>query len=61
MEYDEERSTKLNHLLVLKDEIAIIENRIEPHDCGHMITTVNFLSGICYYGNVISYYSNLLL
>ena len=44
MEYDEERSTKLNHLLVLKDEIAIIENRIEPHDCGHMITTVNFLN-----------------
>ena len=38
-----ERSTKLNHLLVLKDEITIIENRIEPHDCGHMITTVNFL------------------
>jgi len=42
-----DRSTKiskLNHLLVLKDEIAIIENRIEPHDCGHMITTVNFLN-----------------
>ena len=39
-----ERSTKLNHLLVLKDAIAIIENRIEPHDCGHMITTVNFLN-----------------
>ena len=34
---------KLNHILVLKDEIAEIKSMIEPEDCGHMITTVNFL------------------
>jgi hypothetical protein len=34
---------KLNHLLVLKDEVAAIEKLIQPEDCGHMKTTVNFL------------------
>jgi|TARA_R110000751_G_scaffold95089_2_gene185658 hypothetical protein len=34
---------KLNHLLVLKDEVAEIEKLIQPEDCGHMKTTVNFL------------------
>jgi hypothetical protein len=35
---------KLNHMLVLKDEVAEIEKLIQPHDCGHMHTTVNFLN-----------------
>ena len=35
---------KLNHILVLKDEVAEIEKLIKPEDCGHMHTTVNFLN-----------------
>jgi len=35
---------KLNHILVLKDEVAEIEKLIQPEDCGHMKTTVNFLN-----------------
>ena len=35
---------KLNHILVLKDEVSAIEKLIQPQDCGHMKTTVNFLN-----------------
>lgn len=35
---------KLNHILVLKDEVAEIKKLIKPEDCGHMHTTVNFLN-----------------
>ena len=35
---------KLNHILVLKDEVAEIRKLIEPEDCGHMHTTVDFLN-----------------
>ena len=33
----------LEHMITLMREIQIIKLRIEPQDCGHMHTTVNFL------------------
>ena len=33
----------LEHMITLMREIQIIKSRIEPQDCGHMHTTVNFL------------------
>lgn len=33
----------LEHMVMLMREIQIIKSRIEPQDCGHMHTTVNFL------------------
>ena len=33
----------LEHMISLMREIQIIKSRIEPQDCGHMHTTVNFL------------------
>ena len=30
-------------MITLMREIQIIKSRIEPQDCGHMHTTVNFL------------------
>ena len=36
-------SQLLNHLVHLKDEIALLKSRIQPEDCGHLHTTVNVL------------------
>jgi hypothetical protein len=33
----------MNHMNVLLAEIKILEKRIEPHDTGHIITTINTL------------------
>ena len=33
----------LEHMITLMREIQIIKSRIEPQDCGHMHTIVNFL------------------
>ena len=33
----------VEHLEHLLREISILESRIEPHDCGHLHTTVNTL------------------
>ena len=33
----------LEHMITLMREIQIIKSRIDPQDCGHMHTTVNFL------------------
>ena len=38
-----ENQKLLEHMMFLMREIQIIKSRIEPQDCGHMHTTVNFL------------------
>jgi len=37
------RSQLLNHLKALQDEINILKQRIQPHDTGHIHTTINLL------------------
>ena len=37
------RSKMMNHIVHLKDEIKILESRIEPHDTGHIITAIGVL------------------
>ena len=37
------RSRMMNHIVHLKDEIKILESRIEPHDTGHIITAIGVL------------------
>ena len=32
------------HLAVLKDEVEVLKTRIEPHDTGHIHTTISTLS-----------------
>jgi hypothetical protein len=39
----EDLKKKLNHMIVLMEEISIINKMIQPEDCGHMKTTVSFL------------------
>ncbi len=37
------RSKTMNHLTHLKEEIKVLESRIEPHDTGHIITAIGVL------------------
>ena len=37
------RSRMMNHIVHLKDEIKILESRIEPHDTGHIITAIGVI------------------
>ena len=37
------RSKTMNHLTHLKEEITVLESRIEPHDTGHIITAIGVL------------------
>ena len=33
------------HIAVLKDEIVVLESRLEPHDTGHFHTAIGVLRG----------------
>lgn len=37
------RSKTMNHLVHLKEEIKVLESRVEPHDTGHIITAIGVL------------------
>ena len=36
-------SADMAHIQVLKNEIEILRSRIQPHDTGHLYTTINVL------------------
>ena len=36
-------SRDLLHIAVLKEEVEILRSRIQPHDTGHLYTTINVL------------------
>ena len=36
-------SVDITHIQVLKSEIEILRSRIQPHDTGHLYTTINVL------------------
>ena len=37
------KSKTRNHLTHVKEEIEVLESRIEPHDTGHIITAIGVL------------------
>lgn len=37
------RQELIDHMLVLLAEIHFLKSRIEPHDCGHIHTTISTL------------------
>jgi len=36
---------KLEHMIALKREVAILKTMLQPHDTGHIHTTINMLEG----------------
>jgi uncharacterized small protein (DUF1192 family) len=34
----------LDRIMILQEEIAILKSRLEPHDTGHLHTTIHVLS-----------------
>jgi len=37
------RNDKVGHLMALIDEVEVLKNRLQPHDTGHIHTTINVL------------------
>jgi len=37
------RNDKVGHLMALIDEVDVLKNRLQPHDTGHIHTTINVL------------------
>ena len=37
------KEEKVDHMIALMEEISIIKERIQPHDCGHLYTTIGVL------------------
>ena len=37
------RNDKVGHLMALIDEVEVLKNRLQPHDTGHIHTTINEL------------------
>ena len=38
-------SRVMNHMRALQEEINVLKGRIQPHDTGHIHTTINTLEG----------------
>ena len=38
-------SRLMNHVRALQEEINVLKGRIQPHDTGHIHTTINTLEG----------------
>ena len=38
-----EKNDKLDHMLALTEEVNILTQRLEPHDTGHIHTTISTL------------------
>ena len=38
-------SRLMNHVKALKEEISVLQDRIQPHDTGHIHTTISTLEG----------------
>ena len=36
-------SRLMNHVRALQEEISVLKDRIQPHDTGHIHTTISFL------------------
>ena len=39
------KNKKLDHMLALTEEVNVLTQRIQPHDTGHIHTTINTLRG----------------
>jgi nicotinamide mononucleotide adenylyltransferase len=40
----ETRKEKMDHMFALMDEVRVLVGRLEPHDTGHIHTTINVLN-----------------
>lgn len=38
-----EKTTKTKRLVLLMDEIAIAKSKLQPHDTGHIYTSISYL------------------
>ena len=38
-------SRLMNHVKALQEEISVLKDRIQPHDTGHIYTTISTLEG----------------
>jgi len=43
MEKNQMSSRLMNHVRALKEEINVLKDRIQPHDTGHIYTTISTL------------------
>ena len=43
MEKNQMSSRLMNHVRMLNEEISVLKGRIQPHDTGHIHTTINTL------------------
>jgi len=43
MEKNQMSSRLMNHMRALKEEINVLKDRIQPHDTGHIHTTISTL------------------
>ena len=43
MEKNQMSSRLMNHVRALQEEISVLKDRIQPHDTGHIYTTISTL------------------